>query len=140
MSAPTINEQREALATILGSIPNTQVSAYGLSNPTPPTLQVVGGALPGDITFGASADEGNEFKIQLLAGLATDIGAQKLIGRYCDVSGNYSIKAKIAADPTLGGVVRYASVESVSEEQIYTSDRGAYVGREFLIEVIAAGG
>ena len=139
MAAPTINAIREALATRLENIADTQVSAYALSNPTPPTLQIVSGEIEYDVTMGAGANGGLQLKIQGLVGLPTDIGAQKLLGAYSDHRGNKSVYATVAADHTLGGVVLHANVISASEEQIYTTDRGAYIGREWIVEILAPG-
>ncbi len=139
MAAPTINAIREALATRLGNIADTQVSAYALSNPTPPALQIVGAEIEYDVTMGAGANGGLQLKIQGLVGLPTDIGAQKLLGSYSDHRGSKSVYAAVAADHTLGGVVLHANVISASEEQIYTTDRGAYIGREWIVEILAPG-
>ena len=138
MAAPTVNAMRDAIAATLVPIPDTQISAYALTNPTPPTLQVLAGETPYDETFGRGMDMHN-FKIQAIAGLTSDIGAQKLHGRYVDATGTHSVRAAIAADPTLGGVVKHAQVIGAGEEVTYAPERGAYVGREFAVEVLAAG-
>lgn len=139
MAAPTLNEIREALATRLNTIADTQVSAYALSNPTPPTLQVVGGEIEYDETFGASAEGGMHLKIQGLIGAPGDIVVQKRLGDYSDHRGAKSVKATVQADPTLGGVVLHADVISASAEQVYATDRGSYLGREWIVEVTARG-
>lgn len=139
MAAPTINQIREALATRLGNIPDTQISAYALSNPTPPTLQVVSGEIPYDETFGSSASMTYQFKVQALAGAVTDIGAQKLLGAYADTAGTKSVHATIGADKTLGGVVLMAQVENATPEQVYEINGNAVIGREWIVEILASG-
>lgn len=138
MAAPTINEMREALAATLETIPSTQVSAYVLANPTLPSIQIISGESEYDETFGQGMAMYN-FKAQVMAGMVADIGAQKLLGRYADITGSYSIKAKLKAAPTLGGVVQHADIESVSDEQTYEMPSGLVIGRVFTIAVLAAG-
>jgi len=140
MTVVTINQAREALATRLESIAGTQVSAYLLGNPTPPSLQVIGGEIVYEETCGAGALMGYMFKVQAMVGVPSDIGAQKRLGEYSDASGSKSIRACIAADKTLGGVVDSAHVESASEEKTYELLSGnVVIGREWLVEVLAAG-
>lgn len=140
MGAPTINQIREALATRLEAIAGTQVSAYLLGNPTPPTLQVISGEITYDESCGSGAEQGYQFKVQAMVGVPGDIGAQKRLGEYSDARGSKSVNATIAADKTLGGVVDNAHVESASEEKIYELPGApAVIGREWLIEVLAAG-
>ena len=139
MAAPTVNELREAIATLLDAIPDTQVSAYLLGNFTPPCLQVMSGEIPYDASFGRGSDT-YSFKVQALVGLPTDISAQKLLGRYADSTGTYSVYAALTADKTLGGIAQDLEIQMASEEQIYTmSDRHPVIGREWAIEVTAPG-
>jgi len=140
MAAPTINQIREAIKTRLEGIAGTQVSAYVLGNPTFPSLQVVSGEITYDETVGTAALKGYEFKVQAMVGAVTDIGAQKLLGEYSDSTGSKSVFATIGADHTLGGVVQHADVVSASEEKIYELPNGSpTIGREWILEVIAAG-
>ena len=137
--APTVNQIREAIAAVLGTIPDTQVSAWLLGSPTLPCLQVVSGEIPYDETFGRGSDM-YVFKVQAMVGLVTDIGAQKRLGQYANATGTYSVRAAIDADNTLGGVVQHAQVTSASEEQVYSlPERPPVIGREWTIEVLATG-
>ena len=41
----TLRQMREGLAASLAVIPDVQVSPYALNNPTPPTIQILGGVI-----------------------------------------------------------------------------------------------
>lgn len=72
-----IESVREAIADKLkDGLTDIHVSAYVLTNPTPPAVQVV----PGEANHNVSNRRGHEqrdFKIQVLVGLSSDVGAQK---------------------------------------------------------------
>src|SRR3989304_8197476 len=100
----TVAEIREGLRANLATITGCQVSAYMLSQPTTPCLYVV----PGDIEFDQAMQRGMDrwtFRVVALAGLASDIGAQKKLDEFLAPSGATSVKAAGEADRTLGGVV-----------------------------------
>ena len=95
------------LSTLLGN--DGQSSAYWLTNPTPPTLQVVGiGPADYDRSFGRGGDTLTA-TIQGLASTSTDQAAQVIIDNWCDTTGSTSVKAGIETERpaavTLGGIV-----------------------------------
>jgi len=95
------------LATLLGN--DGQASAYWQTNPTPPTLQVVGiGPADYDSSFGRGGDTLTA-TIQALASTTADQAAQEQIDDWCDTTGSTSVKAAIETERpspvTLGGLV-----------------------------------
>lgn len=102
---------RRGIAENLKRLPDTQVSAYPLGNPTPPTLQVLGPVVEYDKALHRGMDEW-VFIVQGMFALGTDFGGYETMDKYFAPSGRYSVKQAIeyADDPdggrvTLGGVV-----------------------------------
>jgi hypothetical protein len=102
------------LSTLLGN--DGQSSAYWMTNPTPPTLQVVGvGPTDYDTAFGRGGDTLTA-TIQGLAGTTADQAAQVIIDNWLDTTGSTSVKAAIETERpgavTLGGIVASCRVTS----------------------------
>lgn len=114
-----------------------QISAYGLSNPVPPAIQVLG---PDEIVYDRAMQRGHDdwtITIQALVGLASDRGAQELLDRMLESSGSASVKARIEADRTLGGVVSDCRVARASGYRQYATGAGDVLGCEWFVAVIA---
>jgi hypothetical protein len=90
----SIGPLREALAVNLSAIPDVQVSAYILANPTPPTLQIVPGGVVYDQAMGRGHDDVT-FTVQAIVALTTDVGGQKRLDRFVENLAPYSVKAAI---------------------------------------------
>lgn len=86
---------KSRLATMLGN--TGQAAAYFQTNPTPPTLQVLGVSADYDTTFGRGGDTLIAV-IQGLASTAADQAAQEQIDKWCATSGNTSVKAAIETE------------------------------------------
>lgn len=130
---------RAALATnlSLGANSEFQVSAYGLSNPTPPCIQVIG---PEEVAYHGAMQNGHgnwTITVQALVGLASDRGAQELLDRLLESSGSASVRAAIETDKTLGGVVDNCIVTGASGYRQYATGQGDVLGCEFSVAVIA---
>jgi hypothetical protein len=127
------------LSTLLGN--TGQSSGYWLTNPTPPTLQVVGiGPVDYDGTFGRGCDTLTA-TIQGLAGTTADQAAQILIDNWCDTSGSTSVKAAIETERpsavTLGGAVSSCRVTGHTRPVITTLPNGQETWSvEFTLEII----
>jgi len=132
----TLAEIRAGLATNLSTIAGCQISGYMLSAPTPPCLYVV----PGDIEFDQAMQRGMDrwtFRVVALAGLASDIGAQKKLDEFLAPSGATSVKAAVEADRTLGGVVDDLRVTAATGYRTYGQPGGqVHLGVEFTVDVI----
>lgn len=98
---PELDDICEGLAANLAAIPDTQVSAYMLDNPTPGMLQVAGlDEIEYDKTFGR--DDTLFVVVEGCASLAGgDIASQKRFRRWLASSGTESVKAAIEADRQL---------------------------------------
>ena len=133
----SIRAIREGIANSLNAIPGVQVSAYVLSNPTVPSLQV----LPGKSSR-LSLRRGlveREFQVQGFFGLHSDIGAQMLLDQFCDESGARSVVAALIADPTFGGVVEESDVDGDSGTQVWNREGGpAALGTEWTVRVLTS--
>ena len=71
----TITQIREGIAANLRALDGFQISAYELTNPTPPTIWVI----PGDVNYDRAMHRGLdeiEMLVQALVVLSADIGSQ----------------------------------------------------------------
>lgn len=137
----TLSAIREGLRVRLATIdasPYTgfQVSAYGLSNPTPPSLQV----FPSEIQYDAAMRRGHDvwtLTIQAFIGLASDQGAQELLDRLLESSGAASLKAAVEGDVTLGGAAQFVRITEATGYRQYETAAGPVLGCEWTAEVRA---
>lgn len=139
MAAPTVAQLREGLAANLDAIEDVQASAYMLSNPTPPTIEVV----PDEVDYDAAMGRGDDtwrFVIRAYVGVASDKGAQLLLDELLAPSGTRSVKTVLEADETLGGVAEDLHVQTATGYRIYQRAGGPeLLGCEWTVEVIAVG-
>lgn len=128
-------EIREAMASALLVIPGLQVSAFMLSNPTPPSAHVE----RGDVLYDQAMQQGVHvwpFRIKAFVALLSDIGAATLLDTFLSPTGARSVKAAIEADPTLGGVVSDLHVTGATGEQVFVREQGGPVlGSEWSVMV-----
>jgi hypothetical protein len=127
---------REGLRANLAAITGCQVSAYMLSNPTTPSLQVNG---PDEIIYDLSMQRGLDqmtVVVQGLVGSPTDIGRQVVLDQWLAPTGAKSVKAAIEADHTLGGLVAGTRVARVSGYRVYVlPNQGATLGAEWFVDI-----
>lgn len=136
-------ETRGALAALLqAKLPDMQVSAYLLANPTPPCMHIFPAGTDYDQAMGRGLDTWT-FTLQAFVGETSDIGAQVLLDQLLEPSGAMSIKDAIDAgtvDGTLGGLIFDATIIANTGYQRYQVEgRGLVVGSEWTIQVLASG-
>lgn len=135
-----ITDIRVALAASLSTITDTQVSAYMLSNPTPPTAHIIPGSVEYDQAMGRGIDL-LMLTAQVFIGLVSDIQAQKKLDEYLAGSGARSVKQALEADRTLGGACQTLRVTRSSGYRVASNAGGGQVLlAEWEIEVFATGG
>lgn len=128
---------REGIADSLRTIQGVQVSAYVLSNPTVPSLQVLSGK-SSRLSIRRGLVE-REFQVQGFFGLHSDIGAQMLLDRFCDESGLQSVVTALTADPTFGGVCEESDVDGDSGTQVWNREGSpAALGTEWTVRVLTS--
>lgn len=134
MSA-TSAQIREGIAQALRVIPGLQATPYMLANSTPPTAHVMRGEIQYDQAMAGGLHRW-VMRVQAFVALTSDMGAQMLLERFLSADGDYSVKAAIEADPTLGGVIQDLHVLSANGEQFYVRDSASQVlGSEWQVEV-----
>jgi hypothetical protein len=109
MAADPIGAIRAGLARNLGVIDGWQVSAYVLTNPTPPCIHVFPAAATYDLAMVRGLDS-LPFTIQALAGAFTDQAAQMNLDQLLAPYGPTSVKQAVEADRTLGGAAQSLQV------------------------------
>lgn len=135
----SLTDIRVALADNLSSIAGLQQSAYMLSNPTPPTAEVMPSSIRYDRSMARGLDTHN-LTVRVLVGQSSDRGAQKRLDGFLAGSGATSIKAAIESDTTLGGAASDLRVMECSGYRVYGREGNASVlGAEWQVEVVAKG-
>jgi len=129
---------RAGIARNLSAIPDVQVSAYLLANPTPPLLQVVPGEIEWDLAYARGLDK-IMLKVQAFVALTEDIGSQVTLDKYLNGSGPLSVKAAVESDETLGGIVGTCQVTNTGAVQLYTGGQTPQLFVEWEVEVLARG-
>jgi hypothetical protein len=145
--AASQTEIRDALAARLLErlAPGVQIRARPMSNPTPPSIYIRGGAIEYDQTFGRGHDE-HILTVIVFVANTTDEGAQLRLDEFMAPEGPFSIKYALDArglDRTLGGLVHGYRAESCSGPITYTFDamttgatRLSVLGAEWLVRVL----
>lgn len=136
-----MTEIREALAEALSAIPDYQVTAYMLADPTPPSLSLFPAELEYDMSFqGGGGTDDWTFTVQAAVGMASDIGAQQKLDELIAREGPSSVKGALEpppGQPGLGGLVDDVRVESCTGYRIYGRPAGEPVlGAEWRVKVI----
>lgn len=126
---------REGLAENLRRIEGFQVSAYMLSQPWPPTIQVMGpDEITYDLTFGRGSDSW-VLIVQAFVASHDDLASQTRLDEMLHPTGPLSIKEAIERDTTLGGACSDLRVTHASGYRQYQLDRGPVLGAEFTVQV-----
>lgn len=76
-----------------------------------------------------------DFGVMILTSLADSSSGQTALDTYVSPTGASSVVAKINANPSLGGVVQWAKVTSVGEDQIVEWAAGSFLGAEIVVSV-----
>ena len=131
---------RSALQTALSTIPDVQVNAYALSQPTPPGLQILPPGVVYDKAMHRGLDEWTVM-VQGFVSFSTDVGSQVLLDQLCASTGSNSVKAALEADRTLGGVVETLHVLEQSPGSVVSlpNTSGQMLLVEWKVQVLARG-
>lgn len=136
----TLAQIRQGIADNLSdAITGCQVSPYILSNFTPPAI-MIRPVSDDAVTYGMAMGEGSQNWYLLVVGYVgavNDIGAQQNLDEWIAPAGVNSINAAIDADPTLGGIVASAQVQTCRAYQEYVRPDGSTVlGAEWVVYVV----
>lgn len=132
-------EIRQGLAESLETIPRLNQSAYLLSQPILPQAEIEPGEIEYDQTFARGQDK-YTLTIRVTVGMPSNIGAQKQLDRMLAPSGDYSVKAAVEADPSLGGACEDLRVTLCTGYRVYVREGGPpALGAEWRVEVFAVG-
>lgn len=88
------------------------------------------------LTYDTSSDsDGMTWTVRVFTSLADNVSGQTALDEYLLRTGDYSIRAALAADPTLGGAVDYADVTGASGYGIAPVGAVEYFGCDFAVDV-----
>jgi hypothetical protein len=136
--AVTPQQIREGLAANLAALGRTvglQVSAYMLSAPTPPWIDIFPEPVKYDLAFGRGLDEW-QYAVRAFVGLNSDVGAQQKLDTMLEPAGANSVKQAVESDITLGGTVSSVHVTEASGSRLYT---GGVLGCIWTVVIKAPG-
>lgn len=105
-------------ANLTANITGCQISAYVLSNPTPPCLWVRPASEPA-VTYSQAMGNGSQEWYLLIQGYipaAADVASQVLLDQWIAPAGANSVKAAVESDLSLGGVLDAVQPQIVVEE------------------------
>lgn len=137
MSAPTVRQIREGIATLLDGITGLRVFSFIPGQFSPPAA-IVG--MP-SVDFDAAMQRGlDEWTCDIFVVVAhqSDKHAEKNMESYLDPSGAKSVKAVLEADGTLSGVVSDSRVVRAEPASFVFGDV-TFVGIEFTLQIFAKG-
>jgi len=133
----TITQVKQGLADRLETI--TTLSQVHVQVPTsinPPAAVVM--LAPGQfLTYDSSSDSDDlDFVVRLLVSRADEPSGQDTLDAYLARTGTSSIRAAVAADPTLGGIVADTEVPGATDYGNVTVGDLAYFGCDFPVRVL----
>jgi hypothetical protein len=128
-----IADIRAGLAANLSTVPNCQISAYQRSQPSVPSIQVVGPEI--DYNFAPHAEE-MTWTIRGLVAAVNDEGGQRRLDKWKAGEGSESIRAAVEADKQLGGACDNLHVTGVGRDQIFVYGTVEALGAEWSVTVI----
>ena len=115
-----------AIADAMEPIAGLQQTAYVLSNPTPPTAEVI----PGEVLFDRTMQRGmDQFTclIRVTVPNNSDVAMQRRLREFREPDGPTSIKEHVEADRRLGGLVDSLQVRRFTELRQFRRPSGDVV-------------
>lgn len=136
--ANTVWQLMGGLKTRLATVDGLNAYDHPFGNPTPPA------AFPLIPAFNYRESMGRgtyvpEFRVAVLVGNQYDEASQKLLAELVSQTGDWSIRAAIEADKTLGGLAHDLVVDSFDPTGLEMAGFGGYIGGVFNVRVIASG-
>ena len=132
----TVAQLRSGLFDVLDGISGVHAYSYEPDTPVPPALVVATYSADYDLVMGAGTTY--TFDIYVILGRQVDRSFQEQIDSYLQPAGATSIKAAVAADPTLGGVASFAVVRSVNSSLQSMDFAGVtYAAATVQVEVVS---
>lgn len=133
----SLTEIREGLAEALSAVAGMQVSAWMLSNPTPPAAHVY----PDETEYHRAMQNGAEgwtLIVEAFVASNSEIGAQQRLDKMLASSGAESVKEALEADGTLGGIVSDVTVTRTTGYRQYQlpAGQGPALGAQWTVEVL----
>lgn len=135
----TLKEIREGLALNLRtSINEIQATGYMMSDPTPPSAEIVPTRVEYDLAMARGLDR-LSFIVRIFVSFTQDLGAQMKLDEYLAPSGARSVKVALESDVTLGGTVDDLHVTEQSGYQTWAREGHPFVlGADWMVEVYAS--
>jgi len=132
----TMSQIRAGLGDRLGTIDRLRVRDYMPDSVTPPMAVVS----PSQVNYDLNAQSGltnYSFTVSLLVVRADARSAQLEVDKYIAPTGEYSVKAAIEGDRTLGGIVNTCRVTAVNNYTSQDVNDTLYLALDFEVEVWA---
>ena len=130
-----LSDVRAALAGAVDNVPGLRASAAMTGEVSPPMAVVVPARGP-FISYSETLEPGvadYELEVVLLVSYADERSGQLLLDGYLSATGPNSVRAAVAADPTLGRVVDYAIVTAAQDYGLIDWAGVQYLGARLLV-------
>lgn len=137
MSAPTVRQVREGIATLLDTITGLRVFSHIPGQFAPPAAVVGMPSLDFDSSMGRGLDEWS-CDVWVVVAHQSDKHAEKNLESYLDPTGSKSVKAKLESDGTLSGTVSDSRVTFAEPVEFVFGDV-TYIGLQFTLQIFAEG-
>ena len=134
MTVPTITEMREALATVIDTVPGIRGAPAWPERPNPPVAIVAGP----DVDYNEDTQSDRyTFAVIVLVSDSVTRAATLLLDSFLAGAGASSIRAALEADDTLGGVVQYLVVTAIRDYGTQVVQSTEYLGATLMVEAVA---
>ena len=130
-----LSDVRAALAAAVDNVPGLRATGSMAGEISPPVAVVVPARGP-FITYGETMEAGvadYELEVILLVSYADERSGQLLLDGYLSATGPNSVRAAVAADPSLGQVVDYAVVTVAQDYGLIDWAGVQYLGARLLV-------
>lgn len=132
----TTQAVREAIAAqVQAANPNVNVYAFVPDNLVTPAVIVMTGPKNYDETMGRGLHR-HEFTVTVIAGRVDAQASQDLLDSMSDPTGDWSIPAALAADPTLDSLVPIVEVKDMGGYSPVTVGNVDYLKADFTLSAV----
>lgn len=128
-----VRAARRGLAAALDRVPGLRCHPRMPGVITPPAAVV----LRRETRYNPAVDIGSDITlaVRLYLPISNSEGSQDKLDDYLAPAGEYSLRAAIDADPTLGGTVQWAAAASAEAEGLVDIKGIDYISADLIVEV-----
>ena len=139
MAAPTVEAIVDGFVDRLSTVANLRAYAFVPGQFSPPAA-IVGMPRRVQVETFSRATDTYEVEVWVVVSRQADVQSQKTVARYLNPTGDYSVRAAIHGDVTLGGVLGGSAIHELRAEPVdFEFGDTVYIGLEFTFQFVAPG-